>query len=484
MNDVVEVDVERNEGVKHNDDWSAVGLSDDDERLLGKNAAARNVIVVLQTEFNEVGHADDNLDHSLGGLKALKETVQRVVSSRQPEEQKEPDDGKQLPMVIFRAMKTFVLDADKAGRVATQAELLKGKKVVGFPSKRLLDAFSQVLVKAIDPGADVDVTKPDVLSVLTAAVMLKNDEVILKCADALHADHLSLSEFPRALKLVAKFSEHGSFVDALFLFGLRHAKKLVVLHPLLDNWESESIFDQSAVRIKTRFMNLFLPLQPVSVIEEPINIEEPKGKRKGYPHLEKHRFERISVAGSEDKHFVLIRERDNAFICAAKLNDAKNAFLFFSGTEYPCDMKCANVESYCGTVKSNLLGDAWVLYDAAGKLRRTSWGQVKYAQNALGRVPNAMTVILPDGFTLRTRKPKWTEERGYSLDFRGRVVIASKKNFILLNSGDDVGPDDSIVMLFGKFTKNVFNLDLAPPMSPLLGFAVALTTFADKLIVT
>jgi len=81
------------------------------------------------------------------------------------------------------------------------------------------------------------------------------------------------------------------------------------------------------------------------------------------------------------------------------------------------------------------------------------------------------------------------------LDFKGRVTIASKKNFIVefppatgkVLEGKDKAEnsvDGPILMLFGKAKKHVFSLDYAPPMSCIQAFAVALTTFAYKLVVT
>jgi hypothetical protein len=82
---------------------------------------------------------------------------------------------------------------------------------------------------------------------------------------------------------------------------------------------------------------------------------------------------------------------------------------------------------------------------------------------------------------LNTRKPKWNPKmEAWTMDFKGRAKLASKKNFILVD--EDV--DDRVLMLFGKVTKNRWSLDYAPPMNPLTCLFVALSSFSSKLVVT
>ena len=63
---------------------------------------------------------------------------------------------------------------------------------------------------------------------------------------------------------------------------------------------------------------------------------------------------------------------------------------------------------------------------------------------------------------------------------QGRVKLASKKNFQLV-SVDDL---DDTVMVFGKVTKNKFSIDYKPPMTIVQVLCVALSSFADKMMVT
>ena len=96
---------------------------------------------------------------------------------------------------------------------------------------------------------------------------------------------------------------------------------------------------------------------------------------------------------------------------------------------------------------------------------------------------------------LQSRKPRWSEQlEAWTMDFKGRVKKASKKNFQLISATDvessslDVTADDDddgkVLMLFGKVSRDRFSLDFAPPLSIVQALAIALTTFTDKIAVT
>ena len=63
------------------------------------------------------------------------------------------------------------------------------------------------------------------------------------------------------------------------------------------------------------------------------------------------------------------------------------------------------------------------------------------------------------------------------LNFRGRVEKASIKNFIL--EEQEGGPE---VLMFGKVTESKFNIDMSPPLSPYIAFAVALSSFDTRIM--
>jgi type II restriction/modification system DNA methylase subunit YeeA len=75
------------------------------------------------------------------------------------------------------------------------------------------------------------------------------------------------------------------------------------------------------------------------------------------------------------------------------------------------------------------------------------------------------------------RKPLFSEEDGaYTLNFGGKAECRSIKNFILESS---TGSD---VIVFGKVNDEKFNLLMSHPLSALVGMAVALTSFDNRLL--
>ena len=76
------------------------------------------------------------------------------------------------------------------------------------------------------------------------------------------------------------------------------------------------------------------------------------------------------------------------------------------------------------------------------------------------------------------KNPGWNGEiKAYSLNFNGRVTLASVKNFQLI---DESNPE-KIYLQFGRTGKDEFIFDFQWPLSPLQAFAFALSSFDSKL---
>lgn len=87
--------------------------------------------------------------------------------------------------------------------------------------------------------------------------------------------------------------------------------------------------------------------------------------------------------------------------------------------------------------------------------------------------------------------------QAFTLDFSGRVTLASVKNFQLVHEDDGkhvplvsdhsqlIDPSHSIVeyivLQMGKVEQDIFTLDFQYPLSPAQAFAVALSSFHSKL---
>ncbi|CAN8234340.1 unnamed protein product [Cochlearia groenlandica] len=94
---------------------------------------------------------------------------------------------------------------------------------------------------------------------------------------------------------------------------------------------------------------------------------------------------------------------------------------------------------------------------------------------------------------LKNKPPRWHEQlQCWCLNFRGRVTVASVKNFQLIAAnqpqilpqprpqGQPDGPD-KILLQFGKVGKDMFTMDFRYPLSAFQAFAICLSSFDTKL---
>ncbi|GAV61895.1 F-box domain-containing protein/Tub domain-containing protein [Cephalotus follicularis] len=94
---------------------------------------------------------------------------------------------------------------------------------------------------------------------------------------------------------------------------------------------------------------------------------------------------------------------------------------------------------------------------------------------------------------LRNKAPRWHEQlQCWCLNFRGRVTVASVKNFQLIAATQPAAgaptpsqpaqPDhDKIILQFGKVGKDMFTMDYRYPLSAFQAFAICLSSFDTKL---
>ncbi|KAL5222782.1 hypothetical protein ABZP36_027495 [Zizania latifolia] len=95
---------------------------------------------------------------------------------------------------------------------------------------------------------------------------------------------------------------------------------------------------------------------------------------------------------------------------------------------------------------------------------------------------------------LRNKPPRWHEQlQCWCLNFRGRVTIASVKNFQLVAAPSPApagaptpsqpGPvdPDKVILQFGKVARDMFTMDYRYPLSAFQAFAICLSSFDTKL---
>ncbi|XP_047311817.1 tubby-like F-box protein 2 [Impatiens glandulifera] len=88
---------------------------------------------------------------------------------------------------------------------------------------------------------------------------------------------------------------------------------------------------------------------------------------------------------------------------------------------------------------------------------------------------------------LRNKLPRWHEQlQCWCLNFKGRVTVASVKNFQLSVAVDSSLPNvplsekEKVILQFGKIGKDIFTMDYSYPLSAFQAFAICLSSFDTK----
>ncbi|XP_048131004.1 tubby-like F-box protein 5 isoform X2 [Rhodamnia argentea] len=91
-----------------------------------------------------------------------------------------------------------------------------------------------------------------------------------------------------------------------------------------------------------------------------------------------------------------------------------------------------------------------------------------------------------DPLVLRNKAPRWHEQlQCWCLNFRGRVTVASVKNFQLVTASEPyqnipAAEQDNVILQFGKIGKDIFTMDYRYPLSAFQAFAISLSSFGTK----
>ncbi|XP_010254793.1 PREDICTED: tubby-like F-box protein 5 [Nelumbo nucifera] len=91
-----------------------------------------------------------------------------------------------------------------------------------------------------------------------------------------------------------------------------------------------------------------------------------------------------------------------------------------------------------------------------------------------------------EALILKNKAPRWHEQlQCWCLNFRGRVTVASVKNFQLVASVDpshnvSLAEQEKVILQFGKIGKDIFTMDYCYPLSAFQSFAICLSSFDTK----
>ncbi|CAL0311494.1 unnamed protein product [Lupinus luteus] len=87
---------------------------------------------------------------------------------------------------------------------------------------------------------------------------------------------------------------------------------------------------------------------------------------------------------------------------------------------------------------------------------------------------------------LKNKAPRWHEQlQCWCLNFKGRVTVASVKNFQLVAAIDpahnvSAAEQEKVILQFGKIGKDIFTMDYRYPLSAFQAFAICLSSFDTK----
>ncbi|GAU15271.1 hypothetical protein TSUD_03380 [Trifolium subterraneum] len=87
---------------------------------------------------------------------------------------------------------------------------------------------------------------------------------------------------------------------------------------------------------------------------------------------------------------------------------------------------------------------------------------------------------------LENKAPRWNQQlQCWCLNFKGRVTVASVKNFQLIISTKPYqlipdADDETVILQFGRIGKDIFTMDYRYPLSAFQAFAICLSAFDTK----
>ncbi|CAI9763544.1 unnamed protein product [Fraxinus pennsylvanica] len=87
---------------------------------------------------------------------------------------------------------------------------------------------------------------------------------------------------------------------------------------------------------------------------------------------------------------------------------------------------------------------------------------------------------------LKNKAPRWHEQlQCWCLNFKGRVTVASVKNFQLVAAVDpslniSAAEQEKVILQFGKIGKDIFTMDYRYPLTAIQAFSICLSSFDTK----
>jgi hypothetical protein len=105
---------------------------------------------------------------------------------------------------------------------------------------------------------------------------------------------------------------------------------------------------------------------------------------------------------------------------------------------------------------------------------------------SLSELPPILRQGSVEPLVLKNKAPRWHEQlQCWCLNFKGRVTVASVKNFQLVAAVDpshnvSAEEQEKVILQFGKIGKDIFTMDYRYPLSAFQAFAICLSSFDTK----
>ncbi|KAH7567249.1 hypothetical protein ACOSP7_010950 [Xanthoceras sorbifolium] len=116
-----------------------------------------------------------------------------------------------------------------------------------------------------------------------------------------------------------------------------------------------------------------------------------------------------------------------------------------------------------------------------GKKPLVEFSSTSLAEQPLESIPKSR-----DALVLKNKAPRWHEQlQCWCLNFKGRVTVASVKNFQLVAAAEEchnvpMAEQEKVILQFGKIGKDIFTMDYRYPLSAFQAFAICLSSFDTK----
>lgn len=199
--------------------------------------------------------------------------------------------------------------------------------------------------------------------------------------------------------------------------------------------------------------------------------------------------------GAYPHRYELRLDHNNELVLSAIREDEQGSCRIFEGGAASEESSEHSAE-YLGSVVSNFWGTQFTVFDCGVDAdsiyrhnpaakgfplhQKVEVNKIGFEANIIGDCPRKVKVDFDHGgshYHMENIEPRWDKKLGsYSLPFFGRVKKASAKNFQLVVDKDP----NTIYLMFGKISKDVYCLDYRAPIPHLDAMAIALAALAKK----